>query len=241
MKTNAESVIRNLTLIILLLICGLISAFSQEALPQHAVTYDVKGRNGWLVNQSLSFGPYQSSKVKRSWTSAPSFEWIVRLQKAKQKFYFELADNQGNQSEVYMSGLLSRTELPVFDKTLSLMLPDEDLFLGLITYQDKTWQFYLENPNKTTMLEKVNGTLSDGNQTITIEESRYLSNGKKHIGGEALAYHFKLNGNVIGLVEIINKGKVIIDDSLSADQKFIVANAAAALLLRQNLADALEE
>jgi len=243
MKTNVQNLeyIRNWTLIILLLLCGIISALAQEGIPENAVTYVAKGRNGWLIGQELSFGPYQTGKVKRSWTSAPSFEFIVRLQKAKDKFRFEMTDDQGNTSEVFMSGMLSRKELPLFDGTMSLGLPDEDVFVGLIVSKDKTWQFYLENPNKQTVLEKSNGILSDGEQTITIEESRYLSNGKKHIGGEALAYQFQLNGKVVGMVEVINKGKVILDDSLNADQKFVLANAAAALLLRQNLTDALDE
>ncbi|MFN7119668.1 MAG: hypothetical protein ACK4TA_22930, partial [Saprospiraceae bacterium] len=182
MKTNIEIFVRNLTLILLLLVCGLISAFAQDVLPSNPVDYTAKGRNGWLIGQELSFGPYQTGKVKRSWTSAPSFEFIVRLQKAKDKFRFEMSDDQGNTSEVFMSGMLSRKELPLFDGSLSLMLPDEDVFLGLIVSKDQTWQFYLENPNKQTVIEKVNGTLSNGAQSITIEESRYLSGGKKHIG-----------------------------------------------------------
>lgn len=241
MKTNAENLVKHFLLIILLLISGLITAFSQHEFPENAVTHIAQGRNGWLIGQELSFGPYQSGKVKRSWTSAPSFEFIVRLQKAKQKFRFELADDQGNTSEVFMSGKLSRKELPLFDGSLRLMLPDDDVFAGMIVANDESWEFYLENPNKQTVLEKIEGKLSNGKQTIEIEESRYLSNGKKHIGGEALAYQFRLDGKVVGMVEVINKGKVVLDDSLSAEGKFLLANAAAALLLRQNLMDALEE
>ncbi|MFN7117118.1 MAG: hypothetical protein ACK4TA_09995 [Saprospiraceae bacterium] len=50
-----------------------------------------------------------------------------------------------------------------------------------------------------------------------------------------------MDGKIVALVEVINKGKVVLDDSLNAEQKFILANAAAALLLRQNLTDALNE
>lgn len=218
-------------------------ATAQAEFPENEVTHIVKGRNGWMINQTLSFGPYQSGKVKRSWTSAPSFEFVVRLAKAKQKFRFELADDQGNTSEVYMSGELKRKELPLFDGSMSLMLPDEDIFAGTIFVNDaaQPWEFYLENPNKETVLEKVNGKISKGQETIQIEESRYISGGKKpHIGGQALAFKFVQNGKVLGVVEVINKGKVILDDSLSAEQKFVLANAASAILLRQNLMDEVE-
>lgn len=241
MKTNVVNFSKQVLLIILLIISGLITAFSQNELPENAITHVAKGRNGWMIGQELSFGPYQSGKVKRSWTSAPSFEFIVRLQKAKQKFRFELADDQGNTSEVFMSGMLSRKELPLFDGSMSLMLPDDDIFAGMIVTNHENWEFYLENPNKQTVLEKVKGKLSNGKQTIEVEESRYLSNGKQHIGGEALAYHFQIDGKVVGLVEVINKCKVMLDDSLPADQKFLLANTAAALLLRQSLMSALEE
>lgn len=218
-------------------------ATAQAEFPENDVTYTAKGRNGWMINQTLSFGPYQSGKVKRSWTSAPSFEFVVRLAKAKQKFRFELADDQGNTSEVYMSGELKRKELPLFDGSMSLMLPDKDIFVGTIFVNgaDQPWEFFLENPNKETVLEKINGRMSNGQETIQIEESRYISGGKKpHIGGQALAFKFVQNGKVLGVVEVINNGKVILDDSLSAEQKFVLANAASAILLRQNLMDAVE-
>lgn len=219
-------------------------ATAQAEFPENATTHIVKGRNGWLINQTLSFGPYQSGKVKRSWTSAPSFEFVVRLAKAKEKFRFELADDQGNSSEVFMSSELKRKELPLFDGSMSLMLPDEDIFAGVIfvNHAQEPWEFYLENPNKQTVMEKINGKLSKGQETIQIEESRYISGGKKpHIGGQALAFKFVQDGKVLGVVEVINKGKVILDESLSAEQKFVLANAASAILLRQNLMDAVED
>ncbi|MDX1940988.1 MAG: hypothetical protein SFU99_10585 [Saprospiraceae bacterium] len=239
MKTMFKS--RLLLSVVLLFIATLATA--QVEFPENATTHIVKGRNGWMMNQTLSFGPYESGKVKRSWTSAPSFEFVVRLAKAKEKFRFELADDQGNSSEVFMSGELKRKELPIFDGSMSLMLPDEDIFAGVIFVNQvqEPWEFYLENPNKQTVMEKVNGQISNGQETIQIEESRYISGGKKpYIGGQALAFKFVQDGKVLGVVEVINKGKVILDESLSTEQKFVLANAASAILLQQNLMDTVE-
>jgi hypothetical protein len=35
----------------------------------------VKGLNGWMINQQLSFGPYQTSKIKRGWDFTSSLQW----------------------------------------------------------------------------------------------------------------------------------------------------------------------
>ena len=43
--------------------------FSSEASKMH-----VKGLNGWMINQKLSFGNYQTSSVKRGWDFGSSFQ-----------------------------------------------------------------------------------------------------------------------------------------------------------------------
>lgn len=244
MKTVFGNALKPLAMLLLLLLVSVGRLSAQTDLPDNAISHIVKGRNGWMINQTLSFGPYQSGKVKRNWISAPSFEFVVRLAKAKEKFHFEMSDDQGNSAEVYMSGQLQRKELRLFDGSMSLMLPDRDIFAGaiFINGEAQPWEFYMENPNKQIVLEKVEGEISNGRETIEIEESRYITGGKKqHIGGQALAFKFVQNGRILGVVEVINKGKVILDDSLSTQQKLLVANAAAAILLRQNLADAVEQ
>jgi len=40
-----------------------------------ATRYPVKGLNGWMVSQKLSFGPYQTSKVKRGWDFQSSLQY----------------------------------------------------------------------------------------------------------------------------------------------------------------------
>lgn len=40
-----------------------------------ATKMHVKGLNGWMINQKLSFGTYQTSKVKRGWDFSSSVQW----------------------------------------------------------------------------------------------------------------------------------------------------------------------
>jgi hypothetical protein len=36
---------------------------------------DVKGLNGWMINQKLTFGPYATSNIKRGWDFSSSLQW----------------------------------------------------------------------------------------------------------------------------------------------------------------------
>lgn len=40
-----------------------------------ATRYPVKGLNGWMINQQLSFGTYQTSKIKRGWDFTASVQY----------------------------------------------------------------------------------------------------------------------------------------------------------------------
>lgn len=40
-----------------------------------ATRMPVKGLNGWMISQKLSFGPYQTSKIKRGWDFAASVQY----------------------------------------------------------------------------------------------------------------------------------------------------------------------
>jgi hypothetical protein len=79
--------------------------------------HPVKGRQGILINQKLSFGEYHTLLVDRSWTKGSSsivgltqgiptdqdFQKIITSEKIKknQTLYFALADSLGNQSRAY--------------------------------------------------------------------------------------------------------------------------------------------
>lgn len=40
-----------------------------------ATRMHVKGLNGWMINQKLSFGTYQTSKIRRGWDFTSSVQW----------------------------------------------------------------------------------------------------------------------------------------------------------------------
>lgn len=46
-----------------------------DAFSSQATKMPVKGLNGWMINQQLSFGPYQTSKIKRGWDFTSSLQY----------------------------------------------------------------------------------------------------------------------------------------------------------------------
>ncbi|HAN65866.1 MAG TPA: hypothetical protein DCQ34_06180, partial [Chitinophagaceae bacterium] len=73
---------------------------------------DVKGRQGFLIKQKLSFGAYQTTVVKRSWTKGSGWkssfytgvDWMEEISldyiKRRQSIRFQLSNGKGMESEV---------------------------------------------------------------------------------------------------------------------------------------------
>ena len=55
----------------------------------------VKGRQGWMVNQHLSFGEFTSGKVNRGWLKRYDIPFIVRFSGAKEKLAYDLTEAAG--------------------------------------------------------------------------------------------------------------------------------------------------
>jgi hypothetical protein len=60
---------------ILLTSCTAAKVSVPEAFQKQSTRYSVKGLNGWMINQKLSFGPYQTSTVKRGWDFTSSVQY----------------------------------------------------------------------------------------------------------------------------------------------------------------------
>lgn len=60
---------------ILLTSCTAAKLSVPEAFQKQSTRHSVKGLNGWMINQKLSFGPYQTSTIKRGWDFASSVQY----------------------------------------------------------------------------------------------------------------------------------------------------------------------
>ena len=55
--------------------CTSVKVAVPEQFSKGATKMPVKGLNGWMVNQQLSFGGYQTSRIKRGWDFQSSVQW----------------------------------------------------------------------------------------------------------------------------------------------------------------------
>ncbi|HEU4472351.1 MAG TPA: hypothetical protein VFR58_14765 [Flavisolibacter sp.] len=151
--------------------------------------YVVKGRQGILVNQKLSFGDYRTTKVKRSWTKGGNGrtgiglggttqqDWVniisVEYIKRKQTVNFSLSDGQLN-SDVYCVSRFNAEDLQIGKKENSLLNIGLDLFgkggssessyyVQIFTGNDaEPWQLLLDNQASQSRSRTYTGYLVKG-------------------------------------------------------------------------------
>jgi hypothetical protein len=228
--------------------------------------YNVKGRNGILIKQKLSFGEFRTEIVKRSWTSGTSTtrgfgfgypgtadytniisnEYIRR----KQTVFFSLADDQPQRSEVYCISRFNAKEFTIGDRENSVLNIALDIFgkggssesyyyVQLYAAEnEKPWQMMIDNQAAQAEAKTYTGVLTrDRNHYYTIVPVTKLEkNGKSgNILGGSIGFEFRdPQGRAIAAVSLIDNGMVFLAKT-STNERFVLANACAALLLQQQI------
>jgi hypothetical protein len=153
---------------------------------------NVKGRNGLLINQKLSFGEYKTLSVKRSWTKGSSafagwtsgrvgyddYSHIVGFEfsKKKQTVRFELTDNAGNESSAFCVTKVSSKNFVLGDDPNSLFNisldilgvagSSDDLYWIKLYMKDdlRPWEMVLDNEAAQRNSKKYMGVISQSNE-----------------------------------------------------------------------------
>lgn len=223
---------------LLLAACSVPQMLVDQRLQGESMAYEVNGRNGWLINQHLSFGPYRSGKVDRGWTKGYDFPFIVRFTGAKEKLSFTLQDGQGNEASVFCLGKLREQDLMLFHQYFAINLKAKDAFTGSVVLNgDTAYDFYVTNLNQNNWFKEAKGWVQGENINLVIRPVEKLSNNKRMLDMQVPGFEFVLDNKVVGAVETLNRGKVWLHKDLQEDQKIVLASIASALLLRSELAD----
>jgi len=206
-------------------------------LSAQAPALPVQGRQGWLINQKLSFGKFSSSPVKRSWTKGYNIPFIVRFSGAKEKLGFSMQNAAGDQAELFCLGKLREYDLPVMNKTFEVNLKTTDVFTCAIAMADQSYEFYSENLNQNPRFNEPTGQLKGPGLELSIRAVGSLEGGQSSWSTTALGYELLSDGKVLAAVETLNEGRVWISPELSEHQQLLAASVATALLLRSSLAE----
>jgi len=209
-----------------------------KTLQEQSMVYDVNGRNGWLVNQHLSFGEYHTGKVQRSWTKGYDWPFMVRFTGAKEKLWFPIKDGIGNEAEGFCLGRLHEQDLMLFHQYFDIKLSAKDVFTGTVVLNgSQAFDFYVTNLNQNNWLTESKGWVLGENAEYIIRPVQRMNNHMRSLGMQVPGFEFVLDNHVVGAVETLNRGRIWLQNELEEGQKLVLACVASALLLRSELAD----
>jgi len=97
-----------LTIIILLSSCTAARLSVPEAFQKQSTKYPVKGVNGWMINQKLSFGPYQTSSIKRGWDFSSSVQY-TKMRMSPEEAVLKVFDINTDKASMKQRGKLQYT------------------------------------------------------------------------------------------------------------------------------------
>jgi hypothetical protein len=231
---------------ILMATVALLALFSCKS-PQITLSPDLnaeamsaKGRNGFTFGQTIEFGAYATSKVRRGWTQSYNIPFVLRFQGAKEKLSFVQYGPNGQLAQVSCVGRFKSIEVPLIGEYFGIPIEFSHFFAGNISISTMNWDFVVHNPNGDFLREKPSaGFAQCGSNRIEIRAVRALE-GQPHWMKKLTVYghEFVLGGKTVGAVSTINNGKVWIDASLDAPTRTVIAALASGLLLRTDVESA---
>ncbi len=231
-------------------------------------SYPVKGRQGLLINQKLSFAEYQTSKVKRSWTKggntrieepwiAPGvyFPDLISLNYAdrQQSFYFQMEDAHGNFSDVYGNSDFESADLQLGSNPNSIVNIMEDIFSGVdyssnvfylqlfINEEQQPWQLVLDNQAAQVQAKQYTGLFAfDRDLYYTLRPITKVQSkkGPKPILMGSIGFEIFNNREETVAAVSLIDGGYVYLNTSNPKERFLLANLVSALLLQQDVSEA---
>lgn len=227
--------------------------------------YTVQGRQGILIKEKLSFGEYKTTRVKRSWTKGSSSrtgigyggtaqqEWVNIISteyiNKKQTVHFNLSDG-GNTSDVYCVSRFHAKDLQIGKSENSILNIGMDIagiggrssslyYVQIYTNNDEhPWQLILDNQAAQAKARSYIGIIAKSRtEYYTLVPVRKLEkNGKSGniLGGSVGFELYDPRGRAVAAVSLIDNGMVFLGKT-SKEERFLLANTCAALLLQQQI------
>lgn len=260
-----QNVMYSFLLIIVLQACNSVPKIAVSDSSMHtAEGLAVKGRNGFFIRQKLSFGEYRTTAVNRSWTKGSSWgfrvpvpnDWVDRLNidfvRRKQTVRFSLVDKAGHQSEVTAFSKVRWHDLSIGNNPNSIVNIIGDIMQigdgGVNTYavriipakNEEPWEMLIDNNAAQRNAKTYTGLLAKNkDEYYTVAPVYKLLNKQGNavnlpFGGSVGFEFSNQHGQTVAAVSLMERGTVYFGQ-VSAEEKFLLANAVAALLLQQQL------
>ncbi len=201
----------------------------------------VEGRQRFTLKESFTFGPYNVKNVHRGWTKATTIGFFGFSEtKAKQSFEFTLQPAEGESWQGKCATGVNREDLKIKDflgGTLDWGISNEITFLANLLQEGakQPWRLVMSDLGSSKK-PQFKGILTDGEQKFAVE-STHRFQGSPIPSSDPIGFLISVDGEVITAVEVINKGAVWMQPSLSGALRDALAAAAAALLLYDDISE----
>jgi len=232
--------------------------------------YAVEGRKNIFSKESLSFGAFHTTKVKRSWTKTNTshsgfgfgtpgtdqYQNILLTEyiNKKQSLHFSLADDQKNSSDVFCLNNVKVKDVLIGNNKGSLInivkdihdlviqnSNEDNLFIAqvYVNSNDTPWEMLIDNVAAQAKPNSYVGYLSKSKteyySIIPINKMKGKNGEAASIFMGSVGFEFRdKNNKPVAAISTIDKGMVYFSD-ISAEEKFILSNACAALLMREDI------
>lgn len=246
--------------------CTPIKLGLSDDLRNNSDEYPVKGRQGILINQKLSFGEFATSKVKRSWTKGSSsktgfgfgsnpyaddYENIIGVEyiNKKQTLHFSLTDGTQS-SEVYCVSKFHSEDLQIgknANSGVNILLDllgkgvssESNFYVQIFTNRtDRPWQLLLNNQAAQANAKTYAGVFAqskDDYYTIVPVTKLEAKGQLRNMPFGAAGFEVRNSeGRTVAAIDIMDKGVVYLGKTTS-QERFLVANVCAALLLQEHI------
>lgn len=136
-----------LALTLLLSSCKDYQIALQSDLREDAQLMTVKGRQGNMINQKVSFGEFRTDRVARGWTVRYNLPFIVRFEGAQEKLSFTQFDGEGRKAVVSAVGKFRNAEMNWLGSWFNIPLNYKHYFAGTIylPHLEKSYDFVVYN------------------------------------------------------------------------------------------------
>ena len=203
-----------------------------------APAWPVSGRQGWKLNEKVSFGPFRVETVRRSWTRGS--DWKVapyEQSQRRQTFGFTLV---GEGRELLGGEFQTTLQRRGFDVGFDVDLQNRSALEGQLRAvaggTSAGWTLQLREEGQTPWV----GTVTAGSVVLRVTGTARLQGSPLPLD-QPSGYLISLGDRDLAAVEVIGDGRVRFADGIDPALQPVVAGTAAALLLVEELRATLPE
>jgi hypothetical protein len=226
-----------------------------EPLNSNHQTWNVKGRNGILIKQKLSFGKYYTTSVKRSairkWTSASGLMHVIWTEHmaGRQTIRFALC-NGTDTSDVQMLTNVSSRDLVIgtnpnsvpntVTSILRIGTEKQQNNLSAVIYPargEEPWELFLDNTNAELHRKDYIGYVRRGQEYYSVIPVWKLAKKGKIRDMPFGSAGFEIRNDkdeTVAATSLMDNGKVYLAPT-DEKENFLMASVCAALLLQSNI------